>query len=127
LEKPLSYPSIWSGGPARHARIVSAAVHCTGAIVLISTATLLIASINDWLCGWQPFGAMAVTTIVLGLGYTMMGEWLNVAVWRSFYSSRLPVRPGLHRPIAIVARLIVLLCIRNRGLPAQTAPSRRLA
>jgi hypothetical protein len=87
--------TIWWDGTARE--IAVAVMHCTGGDVLISTVTLLIAAIVTWLCGWHLFGArMAATAIVLGIAYTIMSEWLNVAVWHSWsYSSAMPVLPWL--------------------------------
>jgi hypothetical protein len=87
--------TIWWHGTARE--ITVAVVHCTGGDALISAATLLIAGIMAWLCGWSLFGwRMAATAIVLGVGYTIMSEWVNVAVWRSWsYSSAMPVLPWL--------------------------------
>ncbi len=86
------YTVWWTGMPRE---IVVAVVHCSGGDVLISTATLLIAAMLAWLCGWLLFEwRMAVTAILLGVGYTIMSEWLNVAVWRSWsYSSAMPVLP----------------------------------
>ena len=87
--------TIWWTGTARENFI--AVVHCTGGDVLITTATLLTAGILARLRGWHPFGSrMVLTAIGLGVTYTIMSEWLNVAVWHSWsYSSSMPVLPWL--------------------------------
>ena len=87
--------TIWWDGTTRE--IVVAVMHCTGGDVLISTATLLIAAIMAGLCGWHLFGwRMVATVIALGVAYTILSEWLNVAVWRSWsYSLSMPLVPWL--------------------------------
>jgi hypothetical protein len=87
--------TIWSIGTTRE--IFVAVTHCTGGDVLIATATLLLATLFAWLRGWRPFGyRMAATAIVLGAAYTMLSEWLNVEVWRTWsYSPAMPVLPWL--------------------------------
>ncbi len=55
------YTVWWTGMPRE---IVVAVVHCSGGDVLISTATLLIAAMLAWLCGWLLFEwRMAVTAL----------------------------------------------------------------
>ena len=88
--------TIWSTGTRRE--ILVAVTHCTGGDVLIgATATLLLAALFAWLLGWRPFGhRMAAAAIVLGIAYTILSEWLNVEVWRSWsYSPAMPVLPWL--------------------------------
>jgi hypothetical protein len=87
--------TIWWGGTARE--IAVAVIHCTGGDVLISTATLVCAAILARFRGWHLFGSrMLLTVITLGVAYTMLSEWLNVEVWRSWsYSSSMPVLPWL--------------------------------
>jgi hypothetical protein len=100
--------AIWWNGTARE--IVVTVVHCTGGDVLISTITLLIAAVMARLSGWQPFGwRMAATAIVLGIGYTIMSEWLNVAVWRSWsYGSGMPVLPWLGTGLSPLSQWFVV-------------------
>ena len=87
--------TIWSIGTTRE--IFVAVTHCTGGDVLIATATLLFAALFACLLGWRPFGyPMAATATVLGIAYTILSEWLNVEVWRSWsYSPAMPVLPWL--------------------------------
>jgi len=95
LTAQLPFYTIWWTGTA-HENLV-AVVHCTGGDVLITTATLLIAALIGRFHGWPPFSSrVALTIIVLGVAYTIMSEWLNVEVWRSWsYSSAMPVLPWL--------------------------------
>lgn len=75
-------------------RIVFAAVHCTGGDILIALASLTISLLlvgnGTWPAG--RFHAVAASTIVLGVIYTIFSEWLNIvmrAAWA--YSDLMPV------------------------------------
>ena len=87
--------TVWWTGTRRE--IFVAVIHCTGGDVLIATGTLMSGALLARLCGRRPFGSqMTFTTIVLGLAYTIVSEWLNVEVWRSWsYSPAMPVLPWL--------------------------------
>jgi hypothetical protein len=92
-----------------HENIV-AVVHCTGGDVLITTSTLLIAALLARLCGWRPFGCrMILAAVVLGIGYTIFSEWLNVEVRRSWsYASMMPTLPWLGTGLAPVLQWLVV-------------------
>src|SRR5205823_3926575 len=79
--------TIWWTGTARENLV--AVLHCAVGDILITTITLLIAALIGRFRGWPPLGRrVALTTIVLGVAYTILSEWLNVAVWQSWtYSS----------------------------------------
>ena len=100
--------TIWSSGTAR--QIVVTVIHCTGGDVLISTATILVAGILAQLRGWHLFGArMLATVIALGIAYTILSEWLNVGIWRSWsYSSAMPVLPWLGTGLSPVLQWLVV-------------------
>jgi hypothetical protein len=73
-----------------------AVVHCTvGDVVLASgifAVALLIAGNRD--LPVHDFWRVAILTVLLGIGATMLLEWLNVVIWRSWaYSSLMPVLP----------------------------------
>ena len=91
----LPFYTIWWSGTARENLV--AVVHCTGGDVLITTTTLLIAALVARRRGWHQFSRrMVITVIVLGVTYTILSEWLNVEVWRSWsYSSAMPALPWL--------------------------------
>ena len=98
--------TVWRTGTV-HENFV-AVVHCTGGDVLITISTLLIAVLIARLCGWRPFGSRIIfAAIVLGVGYTIFSEWLNVEVRRSWsYSSAMPVLPWLGTGLAPVLQWI---------------------
>ena len=104
----LSLYTIWWTGTA-HENFI-AVVHRTGGDVLITTSTLLIAALIAWSFGWHPFGfRMIVAAIVLGVGYTIFSEWLNVEVRRSWsYSSAMPVLPWFGTGLAPLLQWIVV-------------------
>lgn len=86
---------IWSSGTWRD--LVFAVVHCTLGDVLISAACFAIALLvtgcgrfDRWVRLFPPI------LILLGVGYTVFSEWLNVAVRKSWaYAPAMPVLPGL--------------------------------
>ncbi len=88
--------TIWHTGTAGSNAF--AVVHCTvGDVVLASgifALTLLIAGNRDWPV--RNFWRVAVLTVLLGIGSTVLLEWLNVVIWKSWaYSSLMPVLPVL--------------------------------
>jgi len=100
--------TIWSIGTTRE--IFVAVTHCTAGDVLVATATLLLAALFAWLLGWRPFGhRMAAAAIVLGIAYTILSEWLNVAVWHTWsYSPAMPVLPWLSTGLAPTLQWLVV-------------------
>jgi len=100
--------TIWSTGTTRE--IFVAVTHCTAGDVLVATATLLLAALFAWLLGWRPFGyPMAATATVLGIAYTILSEWLNVAVWHTWsYSPAMPVLPWLSTGLAPTLQWLVV-------------------
>ena len=77
---------------------------------MIATATLLFATLFACLLGWRPFGyPMAATATVLGIAYTILSEWLNVAVWHTWsYSPAMPVLPWLSTGLAPTLQWLVV-------------------
>jgi len=71
--------------------------HCTGGDVLITTATFAAAVALARHFHWPPFGwPMVFTAIILGAGYTIFSEWLNVEIRRTWsYTASMPVVPFL--------------------------------
>ncbi len=75
-----------------------AVVHCTVGDVVLASGTLavalLVAGNRDWPV--RNFWLVTVLTVLLGVGSTMLLEWLNVVIWKSWaYSSLMPVVPVL--------------------------------
>lgn len=94
--------TIWTTGT--FGEIAFAVVHCTGGDALIAfgclSASLVIFAALKWPC--RRFGAVAVCTILLGVGYTVYSEWHNTVVARTWaYSSWMPTVLGIgFSPIA---------------------------
>ncbi|MDO8874577.1 MAG: hypothetical protein Q8M24_08610 [Pseudolabrys sp.] len=71
-----------------------AVLHCTAGDLLIALCTLLAASFAAANLAWPQgrFWRVAAITIVLGVGYTIFSEWLNVTVRASWtYSEWMPL------------------------------------
>jgi hypothetical protein len=87
--------TLWRTGTPRE--IGFALFHCTGDDVLITTATFAAAVALARHFLWPPFGwRMVFTAILLGAGYTIFSEWLNVEIRRSWsYTATMPVLPIL--------------------------------
>lgn len=86
--------TIWTTGTARENLL--AVLHCTGGDVLIAASALLLALVLAGDSAWPHRGFRRVMTIaiLLGFGYTVFSEWLNIVVRRSWeYSELMPVVP----------------------------------
>ena len=104
--------TIWLTGTPQELAV--AALHCTGGDILIALSTL-IGALAIWVpADWPDRGRIAVllTTVFLGLGYTIFSEWLNIEVRQAWaYRAWMPVipiintgpSPGLQRLIISVA------------------------
>ena len=84
------------GGPARRTRAF-ALLHCTGGDILITAATFVGAAALARAFRWPLFGwHMALAAVILGAAYTILSEWLNVEIRRSWsYTAAMPVLPWL--------------------------------
>ncbi len=100
--------TIWATSTGRE--VLSAAVHCTGGDILITAATFGLAAALARLCGWPPFGGrMVVSAIALGVAYTILSEWLNVKLWRSWaYAAAMPVLPGIGTGLAPLLQWVIV-------------------
>ena len=87
--------TLWSTGTPR--AIGFALIHCTGGDVLITAATFSAAALLARHRRWPAFGwRMALAAILLGAGYTILSEWLNVEIRRTWsYTAAMPVLPFL--------------------------------
>jgi hypothetical protein len=83
--------TLWRTGTPRE--IAFALLHCTGGDVLITTATFAVAAALARHFRWPPFDwHMVFTAIILGAGYTIFSEWLNVEIRRTWsYTAAMPV------------------------------------
>jgi len=92
LQLPLY--SLWTTGTTQ--KMAFAVVHCTGGDVLIALSALIIALVVLGTQRWPAEGYVRVmlATLVLGVGYTVFSEWLNIIVRSSWaYSDLMPVIP----------------------------------
>src|SRR5215831_1979891 len=98
--------TLWRTGTPRE--IAFALFHCTGGDVLITIATFTVAAAFAWQFRWPPFGwRMVFTAIILGAAYTILSEWLNVQIRRSWsYTAAMPVMPFLGNRPHVVAAIV---------------------
>jgi hypothetical protein len=87
--------TIWWTGTKRES--LFAVIHCTGGDLLITASVLALAALVAWLGHWPLFGGrMALSAILLGLGYSVFSEWLNTHIRQSWsYTEAMPVLPPL--------------------------------
>ena len=87
--------TIWSTGT--RLEILFAVIHCTAGDLLITASALTLAALVARIGHWPFFGnRMALTAILLGLGYTVFSEWLNTQVRHSWsYTEAMPLLPPL--------------------------------
>jgi len=87
--------TIWSTGTSFE--ILFAVIHCTAGDLLITASTLGLAALVARIGRWPFFGnRMAVTAILLGLGYTVFSEWLNTQIRQTWsYTEAMPLLPPL--------------------------------
>lgn len=87
--------TLWWTASARD--IVFAVLHCTAGDLLVAIVAFLLAIVlfgrRDW--PERQFIPVALTIVVLGVGYTAFSEWLNVYVRATWaYSAWMPIIPG---------------------------------
>ena len=102
--------TLWKSGTT--GEIVFAAVHCTGGDLLIASSALMIALLvcgRGWPDERQAVRHVIVLTMVLGVGYTLFSEWLNIVVREAWaYSDLMPVVPVLDAGLSPLAQWIVV-------------------
>jgi hypothetical protein len=102
--------TIWREGSLREKAV--AVAHCTGGDVLIAVASLVLALVIAG-SGWPGTAAaryrVGAMALVIGVGYTVFSEWLNVVVRASWaYSDLMPVVPLLGLGLSPLAQWIVI-------------------
>ena len=88
--------TLWRTGTARE--MAFAVLHCTGGDLLIAACALILALVLAGDARWPvaAFQRVAILTLVLGVGYTIFSEWLNILVRKSWaYSAAMPLVPWL--------------------------------
>ncbi len=101
--------TLWTTGTFREQAF--AVVHCTVGDVMIAGLTLLAALAVLGRPTWPAAGGRPVwlATLMLGVGYTIFSEWLNVSVRGSWtYSDLMPTLPPLGTGLAPLVQWIVV-------------------
>jgi len=102
--------TIWSDGST--GQLLFAVLHCTGGDLLVSVASLVLALIlagDGWPVRQSAYWRVAGLTLLVGLGYTIFSEWLNIAVRRTWaYSELMPVVPILNAGLSPLAQWILV-------------------
>jgi hypothetical protein len=102
--------TIWAEGTAW--QIAFAAVHCTGGDVLIAALSVLAALLmfgRGWPSDRAAFRNVMAAAIVLGVGYAVFSEWLNVNVRGSWvYSAWMPQLPPLGTGLSPVLQWVAV-------------------
>jgi hypothetical protein len=104
--------TIWETGT--RGEIAFAAIHCTGGDILIALSALMLALFLFGTGRWPKVGywRVALTTIAIGLGYTVFSEWLNIEVRQAWaYRDLMPVVPVINAGLSPLAQWIVLPAI----------------
>jgi len=101
--------TLWeTGSPSE---IVFAVLHCTGGDILIATSALLAALFLLGSSQWPEAGyrRVGLATVLIGLGYTVFSEWLNIEVRKAWaYRDLMPVIPVINAGLSPIAQWIVL-------------------
>ncbi len=101
--------TLWETGTA--GEIVFAAVHCTGGDILIALSALVAALLVVGTGRWphEGYRRVAAAAIVIGVGYTVFSEWLNIEIRQSWaYRDLMPIIPVINAGLSPVAQWLVL-------------------
>lgn len=88
-----------------------AALHCTAGDLLIAAASLLGALLLLGRPGWptERYGATVISAVLAGLAYTILSEWINTEIRRSWaYSDLMPTLPWIGTCLSPFAQWIVV-------------------
>lgn len=107
-----------------------ALLHCTGGDLLIAASTSALAVLlagHDWPRRYAARRRVAFLATMLGVGYTVFSEWLNVEVRQSWaYAPSMPLLPPLGTGLTPVLQWLVLtpvaLMLATRPLREQPRP-----
>ena len=119
------YTLWWSGTKGE---ILKALLHCTGGDALIAAAGLIFAAAVAQLTRWAFFGRrMIAFAIMFGIAYTIVSEWLNVEIRRSWaYTPSMPVFPVLGTGLAPMLQWLIVpaiaFALASRSRPGEKPP-----
>lgn len=101
------YTIWWTG---TQGEIFFAVIHCTAGDALITMAALVLAILTARLLGWPLLdGRVMLAAVLLGLGYTVFSEWLNVAIRQRWsYTAAMPLLPPLGTGLAPFLQWLVV-------------------
>ncbi len=102
--------TLWSTGTA--GEIAFAAVHCTVGDILIAMSALML-SLLFFGAGWplerHAVHRVVVLTMVVGVGYTVFSEWLNIVVRKAWtYSELMPIVPVIDAGLSPLLQWIII-------------------
>jgi hypothetical protein len=110
----LPFYSLWT--ERSPSEIAQAVLHCTLGDGMIGAASLgaawLMTGVHDW--PEQGFGWVALAATIVGVGVTVVLEWLNVELWRNWsYATAMPRLPPLGTGLTPVLQWLLLptLCL----------------
>lgn len=112
LQLPLY--TIWSQPVAKQAYAV---VHCSIGDVMIAGLALLVVLALAGVADWPQSGSRRVWIflLIIGVGYTLYSEWLNVSVRLSWaYAPHMPTLPVLGTGLSpLLQWLVVPTCVQR--------------
>ena len=102
--------TLWSTGTT--GEIVFAAVHCTGGDILIAMSAFMLSLLIAG-AGWPQkrtsVQRVIVLTMIVGVGYTVFSEWLNIVVREAWaYSELMPIVPVIDAGLSPLLQWIVI-------------------
>lgn len=101
--------TIWELGTTKE--ILFAAIHCTGGDALIGLSAIMLAIFLFGGSFWpdKHIKNVLFAAIVIGVGYTLFSEWLNIVVREAWaYSDIMPVIPVLNVGLSPLLQWIVI-------------------
>ena len=109
--------------------IAFAVMHCTAGDLLIAMSTLLLALFAFGSASWprDRVAPVLVATIVLGVGYTIFSEWLNIEVREAWaYREIMPVIPIIDAGLTPVMQWVVIPSLAYLGALKRLNGARRM-
>jgi hypothetical protein len=101
--------TIWETGTTE--QIILYGLHCTAGDILIALSALVIALFVFGTPAWPGEGyvRVGIVAVILGIGYTMFSEWLNIEVREAWaYRDIMPVIPLTGAGLTPMLQWIVL-------------------
>jgi hypothetical protein len=102
--------TLWDNGT--WAEIIFAAVHCTGADLLIAMCALIVSLLlfgESWPSLSRASTKIALLTVVIGVLYTIFSEWLNIVVRQSWeYADSMPIVPIINTGVSPLLQWLVV-------------------